>query len=64
METSLFPDNVLDDTLDDDTPDDDNDINDNNDDDNGNNYDNDSDGLTIMIFQTIHFLFTHVCVHR
>ena len=65
METILFPDYVLDDTLDDYTPDDDNGISDNNDDDdNDNNYDKDNDGKTMMMFQTMHFLFTHVYVHR
>ena len=86
METILFPDYVLDDTLDDYTPDDDNGIsdnnddenynyyniennsvdqlNDNNDDDNDNSYDKDNDGQTMMMFQTMHFLFTHVYVHR
>ena len=48
MKTSLFPDYVLDDTLDDGTPDGDNGINDNNDDENynyDNNENNDSNDL-------------------
>ena len=45
VETSLFRNYFLDDTLDDDTP-------------------GDNDDQTIMIFQTIHVLFTHVYVQR
>ena len=44
METSLFPDYVLNDTVDDDGPDDDNGINDNNVDENYNYYNNESNG--------------------
>ena len=40
----MFPDYVLDDTLDDDAPDDDNGINDNNDDENYNYYNNENNG--------------------
>ena len=39
-------------------------LNDNNDGGNDNNYDSNNDDQTIMIFQTIHFLFTRVYGHR
>ena len=38
-------------------------LNDNNDAGNDSNYDNDNDDQTIVIFQTVHFLFTHVYLH-
>ena len=76
METSLFRDYILDDTLDNDTPNDDSGINDimltkiiimriieidHNNDDNDNNYDNSNVDQTIMIFQAMHFGESFVC---